>query len=148
MTHDPQPITDDQLDAYLDGLLPPDEHAAFEVRLRGHPEIAREIELQRRIDGSLARLFPPAASSQEQVAEMLRTSASTRPRWRVALPLPTANRIARVALVGLAAALAWIVVVWQLGEQTSRTPYFQPRPLAVVYQEVVDQWFRTVLRVS
>ncbi len=141
MTHDPQPITDDQLDAYLDGLLPPDERVAFEVRLRRHPEILREIEIQDRIDASLVRMFPSAASSEDQVAELLRTSSKAPQRWRIALPLPTSTGIFRVALVGLAAVLAWIVVVWQLGEQTSRTPYFQPRPLALVYQEVVDRGF-------
>jgi anti-sigma factor RsiW len=45
-----------QLDAYLLELLEPDERAAFAEHLVGCPTCAREIEVQRRLDGLLAQV--------------------------------------------------------------------------------------------
>jgi hypothetical protein len=46
-----------RLDRYLDGLLDPQEAAAFEREVAADPALAAELELQRRIDASLSRAF-------------------------------------------------------------------------------------------
>ena len=142
-----EPITDQQLDAYLDGLLKPEEREEFEDRLREssevvRAEIVREIELQARIDATLGRLFPlqhvPEAGHEELMAQ---TSPSTQVSpIRLSL-LSRLGRKTQAAIVGLAATCACIIVAWQLEDNTNQTPYFQPKPVALVYQEVVDNGF-------
>ena len=148
MTHDPEPITDEQVDSYLDGLLKPEEREAFEVRLRAHPEIAQEIQLQTQVDASLGRLFPLEQATEQQLKEVLlrsspetQASLSTRANGAQALPRRTLSGTMRIAIVGLAAALAWVIVGWQSGDHSTEAPYFQPKPVAVVYQEVLDNGF-------
>jgi hypothetical protein len=49
------------LDAYLDGIMPPEQRAAFEQRLARDPALAADLAAQKRIDGALASIFavPP-----------------------------------------------------------------------------------------
>jgi hypothetical protein len=49
------------VDAYTDGLLSPDQAQQIETSLDKRPDVRREIELQRRIDARLQRLFPPTS---------------------------------------------------------------------------------------
>jgi hypothetical protein len=143
MTRDPEPITDQQVDAYLDGLFEPAEREACEHQLSAHPEIAHEVELQARIDAALKRLYPVAQVPQQQVSEVLDAAAAsvqTKPRRR--LPQRNMSRPIRIALIGLAAGLAWVIVAWQGENQPAITPFFQPRPVALVYQDVVENGFQ------
>ena len=142
MTHESDPITDAQVDAYLDHQMAPAERAAFERRLCSNPEIAREIALQLQIDASLQRLFPeeqvddgrPIDFEKKSVRSPSTPADRTEEQRRL-------TRGARVALVGLAAAVAWVVAVWQWGAGPAETPFFQARPLAQVYRETVDRGF-------
>jgi hypothetical protein len=148
MTYDPEPITDEQVDAYLDGLMKPEERAAFEARLRAHPEIAKEILLQKQMDASLERLFPVERISDAQLAE-LQEDDVTPAQPSAAGSLRTAqversiqsSKWIKVAVAGIAAMVAWIMVVWFWGNGTGKAPFFQPRPVALVYQEVLDNGF-------
>lgn len=58
-----QPEARLELDLYLDGQLTDERRGAFERRLANDAQLAAEVELQRRIDGSLSRQFvaPPFA---------------------------------------------------------------------------------------
>jgi hypothetical protein len=142
MTHESDPITDAQVDAYLDHQMAPTERVAFEQRLRSNPEIAREIALQLQIEASLQRLFPveqledgcPIEVGKKSVQSPSTPADRTEGQRRVI-------RVARVALVGLAAAVAWVVAVWQWGGGPAETPFFQARPLAQVYRETVHRGF-------
>jgi len=181
MTHDCNPITDRQIDIFLDGLLDPAERKMFEERLRICPEAAEEAERLSQIDASLRRLFPPQQVPEEQLRNTLATSGlatsglatsglatsglatsglatsglatsglatSDGAKQSSLRQEPTRSSIGlsigrakRVALIGLAAGIAWILVVWQLARDPAETPFFQPRPVALVYQEVVDGGF-------
>lgn len=77
-----------RLDRFLDGLMSPEEAAAFEREMAANAEIAAQAELQKRIDGSLRRIFEyeggeveipaPAPLPIAQAAKK-----STRARWGV-----------------------------------------------------------------
>jgi anti-sigma factor RsiW len=143
MTRDPESITDEQVDAYLDGNLEPAEREAFERRLSAHPEVASTIALQAEIDAALKRLYPVPQVSQQQMREVLDAAAIEAPtQTERGLPLPNWSRPIRIGLVGLAAGLAWVIVAWQGGNQTAITPFFQPRPVALIYQDVVENGFQ------
>ena len=61
------PDTAARLDRFLDGLMSPQEAAAFERELATNAELASHAELQHRVDDSLARLFEygPAQAPRE-----------------------------------------------------------------------------------
>jgi hypothetical protein len=142
MTHDPQQKIQPNLEAYLDGLLEPAEHAAVEAQLRSNPRLAEQVELQTRIDASLRSTFPPEEAPIGAVRALLAS------RSEVAPPEPREfhgtshyKRVRQIAAVGLAATLAWVVVGWQLNRRAIEDPYFEPQPVAMVYQQVVERGF-------
>ncbi|MCA9232046.1 MAG: hypothetical protein KDA57_15465 [Planctomycetales bacterium] len=142
MTAKPEPISNEQVDAYLDGLMRPEEREAFELRLREHPGVAKEIELQLRIDEGLKRNYPLEQVSEGRLAEVLgATLAASREETTLVQHRRPWSRAKRASMVGLAAALAWVIVAWQLGDGVFEAPYFQPQPVAMVYQEVVNRGF-------
>lgn len=55
--------SEEKLEAYLDGLLSPDERRIFEAELERDPELSQPVERQRAIDDSLRSLFPAPSLS-------------------------------------------------------------------------------------
>jgi len=55
MSQPPEPA--DRMEMYLDGRMTPDEADAFRAELADRPDLAEQVRLQERIDGSLKRLF-------------------------------------------------------------------------------------------
>ncbi|MGH8719739.1 MAG: anti-sigma factor family protein, partial [Burkholderiales bacterium] len=97
-------MTEAQLHAYVDGLLPESERAKVEDYLSARPEVAERIDAYRRQNASLHELFDPVL--QEPIPERLRVAA--------AATKPSAMRYA--------AMLAWVaigvVVGWAVNEFT------------------------------
>lgn len=148
MTDEPKPTTEAEVDAYLDGLMQPEEKEAFEARLRAHPEVRRELQLQAEVDTSLKRLFPLAQVPESQLIELkksitlaMQTETGSQSSSLEVLPRHSLSRRVQAALVGLAAVLAWILVVWQEGNNSTNSIFFEAKPVASVYQEVLDSGF-------
>jgi anti-sigma factor RsiW len=93
----------DQLDAYLLDLLEPADRAAFVAHARDCAVCTRELELQRRIDGLLAR------AEEAEVAPPLRMRFNRQLR---------ARRLRRWVGVGAVAAGLLSVAVWRLAPRT------------------------------
>jgi len=70
MTPLPASITEDDLHAHVDGLLPPARAAEVETWLATHPDKAAEIALWQRQNEALNALFPPA--NDEPVPDRLK----------------------------------------------------------------------------
>ena len=142
MTFDSQPITEQELDAYLDGLLEPAAREAFEQRLRADPKLEREVQQFAELDKSVKRAFPPEQASDAQVEAVLALGLNS-PQKVVPSKLPSRSHrlTVRAALVGLAATVAWMLVVRQIGDDAVEAPYFEPKPVSLVYQEVLDNGF-------
>jgi hypothetical protein len=130
MSDDRNPPTEEQIEAYVDGLMSPSEREAFEAQLQAHPEIAAQLELQQRIGAALRAGFPPAKPSAAHLERLL---ASTGPA--------VTRRFAQIAVVAAAAALVGVVVAWQFMDRRIEAPFFQPRPVAEVYRETVANGF-------
>jgi anti-sigma factor RsiW len=62
MTPLPAPISDDDLHAYVDGLLSPGRSAEIEAWLAQRPDRAAEVALWQRQNEALTALFPPIAA--------------------------------------------------------------------------------------
>jgi hypothetical protein len=91
------------LDAYVDGTLGPAARAEFERKLTASPLLRAELELQRRIDGSLRRMLTPDSG------------VGGGPVGKIGPASPPARRSRWVVWSGLAAALALVgVVAWML----------------------------------
>ena len=92
-TNHPSPpaIGDEQLSAWLDGELPPDERAAVDAWLRDHPEDAARVRLWAADAEALRMRMAPLL--HEPVPDRLRHTVLRRPfvapRWALALLLST-----------------------------------------------------------
>ncbi len=90
-----------KFEAFLDGALPDDERAAMSRDIAGRPDLQREIELQRRIDGSLQKSFVAPELPAQLLTELQQPPHPTRALPRFWLPQ-----------LKLVAAVAAVVVVW------------------------------------
>lgn len=93
-----------RLDLYLDGLLDPQEAAAFEQAMASDPALAAQVELQRRIDASLSRAFAYPEDADVSVPEAraipLAGSSSRRFSWK---------RVGAVTAVAASLTIAFIL---------------------------------------
>jgi anti-sigma factor RsiW len=156
MSASSDPRRDDLLEAYLDGLLDDAQRAAFAERLRSDPELARQVELQLRIDGALDRLFHVETPSHAQVSAAL--AAAVVPEAPAILPMtkplpasesppaaatkPTAGKVYWAAAgLAAAAAIAWVITALTGGAPGVNGPVFTPRPLVEIYAQAVEAGF-------
>ena len=140
-------ITDEQIDAYLDGQLSPDEREALEAQLRAQPELAADINMYAQLDSRLKELFPVEQVSDAQVTALLSSqqqpadaAVSVAPRESSKSTSQKRGKLLRAALIGLAASLVWLLFNWQLTVRDT-TPFFKAQPVAMVYQEIVRNGF-------
>ncbi|MCC6424338.1 MAG: hypothetical protein IT447_12745 [Phycisphaerales bacterium] len=103
---------DEMLEAYLDGLLPPDQHAQMEARIANDPELKAQCELQTILNTSLAQQFAP-------------------PSPPTALGIPRPNHPAkswpRVVAIAAIVILGVGVGIWALNDYLTPKP---PNPYA------------------
>ncbi len=131
--HSPNNSEDQRIiENYLDDALMPHERRELEERLLCDPQLASEIELQRRIDRSLGELFPLAPATEEHVATIVNRVSDTSPRT---LRFP--GRIWWVA----AAAVGGVLLAWVFSQERNAEPFFKPIPLTQVYASTVAQGF-------
>lgn len=119
-TREPQPRRDDLIESYLDGQLSEAERASFEAKVAESAELRAQLELQRRVDAALGRLFGES-SEAAPVLPMPR-------RWRV-----------HPALVALAAVVCMATVgVWWFA---TRSFVDQPDRLGPLYRQTIAAGF-------
>lgn len=142
MTREGNPITNEQLEAYLDGQMSPTEWEAFEAKLRDDLDVRSHVQLQSYIDASLRRQFAvPSASEQGTDQILSEPDAHAASPGTTSAKLRFSRRWLRTALLASAAAVAWAIVWWQLPDRTPDAPFFEPRPLAQIYRETVAAGF-------
>lgn len=135
------PEPNQRLENFLDGLMSPEEAAAFEQQAAGDAALNREIELQKRVDESLGRMFvPPAAPVDILALAKSRAAEPESPTVQLAKPAETMANRRRTVLTVLAACLSWIVVGWMVfqGEEEG----YRELALAEIYGNCVDAGFQ------
>lgn len=105
MTPSTSPIGDDDLQAYVDGRLPPERAAALDAYLGVHPEIAARIALERRQREVMRRGL--AGKSGEPIPPRLRIAAIRTSR-RARLAGWTRGAAAAVLLLAVGSAAGWM----------------------------------------
>ena len=92
------------LDLYVDGLMTPEQAAAFERVIATNPQLAAEVQLQIRIDASLSSqyAYPQGLSTAVPDAPTLPFEAAARPRPR------WGRMLAFTAVAACAAMLVWV----------------------------------------
>lgn len=129
---------DERLEKYLDHLLQGDELAEFEERLRHDPDTQRAVEQHRVFEARLRACLAPASVSASEVSRWISTPVDRGSRYK-----RNAKYTAVAVLSVVAAVVSWMVVVTQWnGSRRNIEPFFEQRPLAVLYRETVDQGFR------
>jgi len=146
------------LEAYLDHQLDEKERQQFEENAQDHPEILKAIELQRKMDASLSKMFTPPKAVRLELPSLasLQAEADTADT-SPAMPLvePVRDRqdertknpdgVSRrwlLAALATAAAVAWLYVGSEIFTSSSRDQIaFHQRPLTEIYQECVDEEF-------
>lgn len=112
-----RPIGEDDLQALVDGRLPPDRLAAVEAWLAGQPELAARVEAYRaQREGLRARLQPKAEAPIPQRLRVASILAERRARLRRHL----AAAAAAVAWLALGGGLGWYANEALVGSQGSR----------------------------
>jgi len=104
MTPLPTPVSEDDLHAYVDGLLPPARVAEVETWLAAHSDKAAEIALWQRQNEALTALFPPVAA--ETVPDRLKPRQLARRPRGLTLNWPQLAAAALV-LLALGAGAGW-----------------------------------------
>lgn len=121
-------MTEAQLHAYVDGLLPESERAKVEDYLSARPEVAARIDDYRRQNASLHELFDPVL--EEPIPERLRVAATK----------PSSMRYA--------AMLAWVaigvVVGWAVNEFTQTRESMLAQRAAVAHLTYAPEAKRAV----
>lgn len=142
MTHDGNPISDEQLEAYLDGRLSPSERKSLEFRLSDAPEFKAAVRLQSQIDDALRRQFH-APQPSPSFLRQLRSAEPTMPKTTRFTFSAVARRtwIGIALAVGAAAAVTWIGLVFLADRGGRPTIPFEPRPLVKIYQETIRDGF-------
>lgn len=153
-----------QLDAYLDGRLSPEEVAAFEQELKSSPALRKQVDAQREIDKRLGRLLASADKPPFDVERLVQTNADGDSKLhdadvrtqgearelgaeasKAAANNDTANSRRRhlmmLAIVA-AVAISAVIVRWTNDRPSKIEPYFEPRSLVSLYHETVKQGFR------
>jgi anti-sigma factor RsiW len=107
-----QPITDDNLHAYIDGQLPAAQRADVEARLAADPDAAARVQAYRAQKQALREMFDPVID--EPIPERLRELATapagkTAPRGKRFLSPWSLQRIAASLLIAVfSGALGWL----------------------------------------
>ena len=99
---------DDRLERYLDGLMSPDEQAAFETQSAAQPAVAAQIAAHRRLTAVLGQMY--------DTSSLPATHAKTAPPPPAPLPMRafTPRRLIRLAAIAAAIALPVAAAVWYL----------------------------------
>jgi anti-sigma factor RsiW len=106
---DPIPVGEDDLQAFVDGRLPPERRPVVERYLGQHPEVAARLAQNAEQGTLLASAL--RAKFEEPIPARLRI-ANIEARRRHRLTLPMTRAAAVVVTIGLAAAGGWAARVW------------------------------------
>lgn len=135
----------DQLDLYLDGLLPPAERAAFERRLDAEPALAALVARQRSIDACLKKQFaPPDFGPAIAPLSVSPNGQATGMRLSPESPGHIPHRrkfLAAAAVIGLLAFFGWRFSGYfaPVDDRYAPKPW---RSLEAIYQEKVASGFQ------
>jgi len=138
--HDPRPA--ENIDRYLDGLLPADEAQALDRAAQGDSALAGEVERQELIDSALTRLYvSPSPEALARVEATIRNVPASTPskvaNWRRSRPLQLA--------AGLAIGVLAIWRLWSfLNPPAVEGPYGPMvwRSMETVYRDVAKDGFK------
>ena len=140
-----KPITDADLDAYLDGHTADAERQAFEARLAEDSDANAAVQIQRDIDETLRREFQVKPPSVMEIERLLVGQQAGALAYDREPNIPRVRQNRRTLLLvssAIVAVLAWVAVMAQWNSPNRIEPFFEQRPLAAIYAESVKQGFR------
>jgi len=140
---------DDLLERFIDGLMSEAEAEAFLASTEDRDQALRQREIQNEIDNSLRRSFKFDAVSADVVTEQILSGFPSKSPKGIHSNSLSSNlaSVQKNPLFKLAIAASLLLAIglcgfWIYGGSGSVEPHFQPRSLAMVYQETNDRGFR------
>ncbi len=127
-----------RLDAYLDGVMTPDQSAEFQREIESDDDLRRQIEIQKEIDRAFRRLFRPPSAKRVPVvntdlreSEPYRLPPTTKRDWGA---VPRRLAVAAALVAGVFG--GWLT--WNALQPSSvSNPYGPWRSIEVVYADSV-----------
>ena len=130
----------EQLHAYLEDRLAPEERAAFEKQLKNNKSLQAELELQEKIDASLKRSFIAPKPSIDFLAHL----GAESPQPKVIPASSSAagkNKNIKLAWAAIAASISLVVLSWNLTSSNNGSRY-QKIAMQEVYEQSVESGFK------
>jgi hypothetical protein len=125
------------IDAYLDKVLTAEEHDQRSREISSSVELQAELELQSRVDKSLARLFARPQPPQDLHEQVRQHSAAAIVATQIR------RRWVRVAAFATAATIVWGMLAWHFFVNGTAAPRYNPNlPLESIYEKCVADGFR------
>ena len=142
---DPRRDLDDLAIRFHDGLLSPQEQAEIMEEAQTNMDLAAALEREAQLNAMLERVFqPPAPTFQgDSLKEAGKSNQATSGTSETKSAANFNKTKWRVALLALAATVAWVLFGWQWFFQNKdvELAYVQ-RPLTEVYQTCVEEGFQ------
>ena len=132
----------DQLERYLDGLMDDQEAADFVANMSAE-ELNAVLAMEAKLDASLQRISKLSPLSEDRIARMFieKHSSETESKFKSTKAGPSRKQWIQLAI----AASLFIAIgigLWTRPFGGTIEPFFQPRPLAMIYTETVERGFR------
>lgn len=131
------PLRDEQLEKYLDGLLTGSDLIEFEERLKGDADLRVIVAQDRAFLAQMRDVLVPKEMTTEEIAAVVANAGAD-----IGTVAAKTRRLLLLGLAGLAAAVACVAVAVQWNTPTNLQPYFLQRPLAELYREAVAHGFQ------
>ena len=138
----------DLLERFIDGLMTDAESSEFLASIDDPQEAIKQRDLQNQINESLSRSFKVDALDKEVLAKQFTQAAPDQPEHEPekssGLSKPVALQEKPWFKVALAASLLLAIGfgAWKYSDSRQIEAHFQPRALAVLYQQTKDRGFK------
>jgi len=137
---------DESLERYLDGMLNDEELIEFEKQLQSDERLRLKVEQHQAFNEHLRKSVVPTQPTVKSLESLLIERKTSVTKDSLSPSATLDQKFRRRLLVGTFSVLAAVAAAWLIATSLNGgkkvTPFFEQRPLAMIYAETVEQGFR------